>query len=168
LTASQRRTICVKLFTAVRASLLDHLAQRLACPWKPSASASTSLAALGGSFRRETLPQERFDVIQHAQTAAHTGRSSRGQHVIRTRGVVPGGLGREFIQKNRACILNGWGQRGRQREMLGCDAVRCLDRLIERSNQKYGSATRKRFSGNRICPSAPLNFCLDSFCHANL
>ena len=83
------------------------------------------------------------DEIVHIEAATHTGHPTRGQHVVRSGDVITRGLRRELIKENRACVLYCRHQRRREREMLGRDAIRHLDSLVQRRDQKNGSTTRE-------------------------
>jgi hypothetical protein len=83
------------------------------------------------------------DEVEHAQTAPHARHPTRGQHMVWSRDVVASGLRRELIQKNRARVLHCRRQSRRKREMLGRNAIRYLDSLVKRRDQKNGTATRE-------------------------
>ena len=62
------------------------------------------------SFARYFLARNDAEVIQNAESAADAGHRPGGQHVIGPRNVIPGGLGREFVEENRSRILHQWRQ----------------------------------------------------------
>jgi hypothetical protein len=83
------------------------------------------------------------DEIEDAEAATHTRHPTRGQHMVWSGNVIAGGLGTELIEKDRARVLHCRRQSRREREMLGRDAIRYLDSLLKRRDQKNGAATRE-------------------------
>ncbi len=83
------------------------------------------------------------DEIERTEAATHTGHSTRGQHMVRSGDLVARGLGCEIVQENRARELHCRRQRRRESEMLGRDAIRYLDGLFKRRDEKNGAATGK-------------------------
>src|ERR1700746_1748725 len=95
------------------------------------------------SFAGHLLAGNDADEVAHAETAPHTGHPTRGQHMVWSRDIVPRGLGSELIEKNRARVLDCRRQRWWEREMLGSDAIRYLDGLVKRRDQKNGATPRE-------------------------
>ena len=83
------------------------------------------------SCARNLLAGNDAHEIQHTETAAHTGHAACRQHVIRSGNVISRGWGRELVEKNRARMLHCRGQRRWNRKMLGRDAIRYLDGLLQ-------------------------------------
>src|ERR1039457_5282516 len=90
---------------------------------------------------RYLLAANDADEVEHAEASTPPSHRTRGQYVIRSGNVVSRGLRCELVKKNRAGMLDCRNQRRRYREMLGSYAIRYLDCLLQRSNQKNSAAT---------------------------
>jgi hypothetical protein len=83
------------------------------------------------SCARNLLAANDAHEIKHAEAAAHPRHRTRGQHVVRSGDVVARSLRCELVEENRARMLHSAPIR-RKREMLGRDAIRRFDRLLQR------------------------------------
>ena len=118
---------------------------------------------LAYSFARHLLAGNDADEVEHTEAAAHTRHSTGGQHVVRSGDVVARGLRCKLVEENRARVLHQWHQLGREREMLGRNAIRYLNGLFQRGDQKNGAAARERLRRDRVGARALLRILLNFF-----